>query len=134
MEGFQLWINLPAHLKMSKPSYQDIKSSKIPEILTDDGILIKVISGEVYSAMGAVTQIYAESEYLDITVPEGVSFEYQLSRDRQAFIYVFKGMGIIGEGKDQMWVSATSLAVFSEGHFCRVLAEDGPLRFSHDIC
>jgi quercetin 2,3-dioxygenase len=38
MEGFQLWVNLPVNLKMSKPRYQEIKSPNIPEILTNDGV------------------------------------------------------------------------------------------------
>lgn len=129
MEGFQLWVNLPANLKMSKPRYQEIKSPNIPEILTNDGVLIKVIAGEVYGVMGAVKEIYAEPEYLDITVPEGVSFKHQISSDKQAFIYVFKGIGTIGDGTDQMQISATSLAILSEGNFFKMFAEDGPLRF-----
>jgi quercetin 2,3-dioxygenase len=70
--------------------------------------LIKVVAGEVYGVMGAVKEIYAESEYLDITVPEGISFKHQISSDKQAFIYVFKGLGTIGDGKDQIQISATS--------------------------
>jgi redox-sensitive bicupin YhaK (pirin superfamily) len=129
MEGFQLWVNLPAKLKMSKPRYQEIKSSHLPEILTDDGVLIKVIAGEVYGVMGAVKEIYAEPEYLDITVPEGVSFKHQISSDKQAFIYIFRGIGTIGDGMDQMQVSATSLAILSEGDFFKVFAGNEPLRF-----
>lgn len=95
MEGFQLWVNLPAKLKMSKPRYQEITSSNLPEILTDDGVLIKVIAGEVYGVRGAVKGIYAEPEYLDITVPEGVSFKHQISSDHQAFIMFLKELPLL---------------------------------------
>ena len=37
MHGFQLWANLPAHLKMVKPRYQDVPASEIPEVIDDDG-------------------------------------------------------------------------------------------------
>ena len=37
MHGFQLWANLPAHLKMVKPRYQDVPASAIPEVIDDDG-------------------------------------------------------------------------------------------------
>ncbi len=37
MEGFQLWVNLPAKLKMTTPRYQGILSSQIPEVEDDNG-------------------------------------------------------------------------------------------------
>src|SRR5574341_868094 len=39
--GFQLWVNLPAKLKMIKPRYQDIRSAQIPEIQREDGARIR---------------------------------------------------------------------------------------------
>src|ERR671931_1327707 len=38
--GFQLWVNLPATLKMTKPCYQDVRSGEIPEIKQEDGARI----------------------------------------------------------------------------------------------
>ncbi len=40
MEGFQLWVNLPANLKMTTPHYQEINSREIPEIESSDGARI----------------------------------------------------------------------------------------------
>src|SRR5512142_827218 len=34
MEGFQLWLNLPARDKMREPWYRDFQSSEIPEVVT----------------------------------------------------------------------------------------------------
>ena len=47
MHGFQLWANLPAHLKMTDPRYQDIPSSAIPEVTEDDGTKARIICGEI---------------------------------------------------------------------------------------
>ena len=71
MEGFQLWVNLPAALKMSHPRYQDLTAAQIPEVRRDDGTVIRVVAGEVDGVRGAVTEIYAEPEYLDVSLPAG---------------------------------------------------------------
>ena len=47
MVGFQLWVNLPASLKMSTPRYQNIDTERIPEIIREDGVKIRLIAGEV---------------------------------------------------------------------------------------
>ncbi len=47
MVGFQLWVNLPARLKMTKPRYQNITSEQIPQIQHEDGVKIRVIACKV---------------------------------------------------------------------------------------
>src|SRR5213594_3483861 len=50
--GFQLWVNLPAKLKMTKPRYQDIRSGEIPEIKRAGGVRVRVITGRVDNTSG----------------------------------------------------------------------------------
>src|SRR5262249_60500079 len=57
--GFQLWVNLPAHLKMTAPKYQNILAAEIPEILRENGVRIRVITGEVDGTGGPVSGIAA---------------------------------------------------------------------------
>src|SRR5438093_2341903 len=45
--GFQLWVNLPAKLKMTRPRYQDVRAAEIPEIKKEDGTIIRVITGQM---------------------------------------------------------------------------------------
>src|SRR5438034_1902623 len=45
--GFQLWVNLPAKVKMTKPRYQDIRAGEIPEIKKEGAVRIRVITGTV---------------------------------------------------------------------------------------
>jgi redox-sensitive bicupin YhaK (pirin superfamily) len=64
MHGFQLWANLPKALKMTAPRYQDVKGGDIPEIMEDDGTVVKVIVGEFRGKRGPVDGIAAEPQYL----------------------------------------------------------------------
>ena len=93
MAGFQLWVNLPARLKMTQPRYQEILSAALPEVRRDDGAVVRVIAGSVGDVRGPVTDIFAEPEYLDVTLPADASFEQPVTRGHNAFAYVFEGGG-----------------------------------------
>ncbi len=131
MYGFQLWVNLPAKLKMTRPRYQDVPSGRIPEVVREDGVRIRVIAGEADGVRGAVTEIYADPEYLDVSVPAGRSFEQSIPGGHTAFAYVFEGEGTFGDdaGGGGTTVSATNLAVLGDGNSVVALAGNGPVRF-----
>jgi hypothetical protein len=65
MEGFQLWLNLPAKDKMREPWYRDIQSEEIPEFVTPAGVHVRVIAGESHGIAGAVQREHTEPLYLD---------------------------------------------------------------------
>src|SRR6201981_4039090 len=93
MHGFQLWANLPASLKMTKPRYQDIKAIEIPEIVDDDGTRARIICGEFWGKRGPVEGVAADPRYLDISVPPGQKKRLKVETTRNAFAYVFAGSG-----------------------------------------
>ncbi|MFM2354312.1 MAG: hypothetical protein RLZZ528_48 [Pseudomonadota bacterium] len=93
MHGFQLWANLPGHMKMTAPRYQDVKGRDIPEIMDDDGAVVKVIVGSFWGRTGPVDGIAADPQYLDIYVPPGVKKTFKVDTYRRAFAYVFDGAG-----------------------------------------
>jgi redox-sensitive bicupin YhaK (pirin superfamily) len=93
MHGFQLWANLPSSLKMTAPRYQDVKSKDIPVIIDDDGTKVKVVVGEFWGKRGPVDGIAADPQYLDISVPPGVTKTIKIDTYRRAFAYVFSGAG-----------------------------------------
>ncbi|PRZ01127.1 hypothetical protein BCM14_0148 [Jezberella montanilacus] len=95
MEGFQLWLNLPSHNKMVKPSYRDIPSDKIPEFTTTDGILIRVIAGQCREVTGAVTRPDTEPLYLDVHMPAGTQFTQVIPAGHNAFTYTYRGSVLI---------------------------------------
>ena len=91
MHGFQLWANLPSALKMTAPRYQDVKAAEIPEVIDDDGTIVKVIVGSFWGRRGPVDGIAADPQYLDVFVPAGVRKTFRIDTYRRAFAYVFEG-------------------------------------------
>ncbi len=137
MGGFQLWVNLPAALKMTRPRYQDLAAAQIPEVRRDDGTVVRVVAGAVDGVRGAVTGIHAEPEYLDVSVPAGAAFAQPVPRGHVALAYAFEGEGRFGTGcdlghrgdLDGDLLIAPRLAVFGDGDEVRVAADTGPVRF-----
>jgi len=104
MEGFQLWLNLPAKDKLCKPWYRDIQSESIPEFTTPageasdprSGVLVRVISGHSHGVAGAMhrpAQDYpTDPLYLDLHFPEaGASITQPVPALHNAFLYVYRG-------------------------------------------
>ena len=91
MWGFQLWANLPRSEKMCRPLYRDVKNKMIPVVKLDSGAIIKIISGEVNGTKGPVSDIAIKPEYLDVTLPAGVSFSRQFNNDHTVFAYIIEG-------------------------------------------
>lgn len=97
MEGFQLWLNLPAKRKMAEPWYRDIASRDIPEYVTADNVNVRVIAGTSNGVTGAVTREDTEPLYLDIHLPANASFSTALPVTHNAFIYVYRGAVKVGD-------------------------------------
>ena len=131
MVGFQLWVNLPARLKMTPPRYQDIASNQIPEVNREDGVKIRVIAGQVDGVRGAVSEIYADPAYLDVSVPANGSFSHPVERGHTAFAYVFEGRGYFGSGENpaENPVSQPGLVIFGDGDYIQAGAANEPVRF-----
>ena len=96
MEGFQLWLNLPAKRKMADPWYRDIASQEIPEYVTADNVTVRVIAGISNGVTGAVVREITEPLYLDVHIPAGASFSTALPTTHNAFIYVYRGTVKVG--------------------------------------
>jgi redox-sensitive bicupin YhaK (pirin superfamily) len=131
MAGFQLWVNLPAKLKMTEPRYQEVVSDQIPEVVREDGVKIRVIAGEVNGVAGAVTEIYADPTYLDVSIPADGSFSQPIERGHAAFAYVFEGegeFGLTGNGAGET-VGHPKLIVFDDGDFVEVGTTGQSVRF-----
>lgn len=97
MEGFQLWVNLPARNKMIAPYYQDIPAEAIPEFTTDSGVRVRVIAGTSHGLAGAVERPDTEPLYLDIHLPAGSSFSQPVDPGFNAFTYTYRGEVMIGQ-------------------------------------
>lgn len=97
MEGFQLWLNLPARDKMTEPWYRDIQSAEIPEFTTGEGVTVRVIAGESHGVQGAVQREATRPLYLDLHLPDGASFAQALPEGHNAFVYVYRGEAGVGD-------------------------------------
>ena len=84
MAGFQLWVNLPARHKMTRPRYQEVPAARIPEV-ERGGVRVKVIAGQVDGVRGPVTEIVADSTYLDVSIPPHSAFAQPIARGHTAF-------------------------------------------------
>lgn len=96
MEGFQLWLNLPAKDKMREPWYRDIPSAEIPEF-TAEGVRARVIAGESHGVGGAVQREGSLPLYLDLHLAPGARFEQPLLAEHNAFVYVYRGGLQVGD-------------------------------------
>ncbi|WP_202927722.1 pirin family protein [Undibacterium crateris] len=91
MAGFQLWLNLPAQDKMCAPWYRDIQREQIPELRTEQDVLVRVIAGTSHGVTGAVQRAHTQPLYLDIHSPDGASFTQALPAAMNAFVVVYEG-------------------------------------------
>ena len=91
MEGFQLWLNLPAKDKMCAPWYRDFIAAELPSFKTEAGAEVTVIAGAGHDLAGAVTRDATAPLYLDIHLPAGARFAQTLPAGHNAFLYVYRG-------------------------------------------
>jgi hypothetical protein len=91
MEGFQLWLNLPARDKMTAPWYRDFAAADLPGFVTEAGVAVTVIAGQSHGVTGTVTREATAPLYLDLHLPAGARFAQALPAGHHAFVYVYRG-------------------------------------------
>jgi redox-sensitive bicupin YhaK (pirin superfamily) len=112
MEGFQLWLNLPAADKMTTPGYRDIPSAEIPELQLP-GATVRVIAGASHGLAGAVQKAHTQPLYLDLHLEPGASFEQALPASHNAFVYVYRGELAVEDGAVATTVPRERMAVLA---------------------
>ena len=91
LEGFQIWLNLPARDKMKAPRYQELSGAHIPTARSADGLVeVKVIAGSALGVKGGV-ETHIPIEYLHIRLQAGATFTQALPATLNAMAYVFEG-------------------------------------------
>ncbi len=100
LQGFQLWVNLPAANKMDPPAYQEHGAADIPVEERDDGVRVRVIAGETATGTrGPVVQALTEPLYLDVELPPHARFFERLPTTHNAFVYTTDGT-LVADGRD----------------------------------
>ncbi|HWQ84670.1 MAG TPA: pirin family protein [Anaerolineales bacterium] len=125
IQGFQLWVNLPAAQKMSQPRYQEVSATTIPCVETPT-TLVRVVAGEYNGVNGPVTDIAAQPIYMDVTLQPGAEFSLPTPTQDFAIAYVFEGEGVFGGGESEPgdFIQAVRMLVFDEGD--KIHVESGP--------
>jgi hypothetical protein len=123
VHGFQIWVNLPAKLKMTRPRYQEVSGAKIPQAASPDGrARVRVVAGEALGA-SAVIDTHIPIVYQDWTLDSGADVTVALPREQQAMAFVFEGSALVGnEGKE---IKDGQLAMFGEGDAVRLRGAAG---------
>lgn len=91
MEGFQLWVNLPASLKMSQPGWRDIPGDEVPQFTTPDGVRVRVIAGQAHSVVGAVSEGPVDPLFVDVHFDASGAIDIEVPATHNAFLYVYRG-------------------------------------------
>ena len=120
LHGFQLWINMPAKLKMSKPNYIYIDSDQI-QIHNDEEKKVKVIAGRFKKAEGTVKRHNIEPIYFDIEIKKDKEFTFNLPSTHNSFIYLIDGEIKIGN-QEHKRVKGSTLIILTKGEKLSVTA------------
>jgi hypothetical protein len=126
MRGFQLWVNLPARLKMQAPAYQEHPQDVMPVEIRAGGVRVKVIAGTTTQGVrGPVATEATDARYFDVALPAGTSFEEPLPSGLAGFAVVYEGAVRFADGRG---VDAVGLAELGAGDTVRFAAGDAPAR------
>jgi len=120
LHGFQLWVNMPAKLKMSKPSYQNIEPKEIPEF-KDQEKKIKIIAGKYQDKIGPVKGISVDPIYIDVELEKDKIFNFTIPSSHNAFVYLVTGEIKIGNKKHEQ-LKNSNLICLQNGNDLKISA------------
>jgi len=96
-EMIQLWVNLPAKDKMTKPGYQGITKAQIPEVaLPDNAGKVRVIAGN-YEGNQGPAHTYTPMNVWDVRLNAGSTTTFTLPEGHTTAVFVLKGAVIVGD-------------------------------------
>ena len=102
MQGFQLWVNLPAKDKLTDPRYQDIAADRVPTAQLGEGVSARVLAGEIAGVRGPVDPGETQPIFLDIALAPGGAASVPLPEGHNAFVYVYEGAAEVGDSAEAL--------------------------------
>ncbi|MDP5293599.1 pirin family protein [Oceanimonas sp. CHS3-5] len=95
MQGFQIWLNLPATLKMQPARYRDIAAAELPHISLDGGGELVLLAGELSLAgrqwQGPIGSDHTRPLIADIQLAANAELTLPLAAELHAMLYAFEG-------------------------------------------
>jgi len=130
LQGFQLWINLPAAHKMDPPRYQEFSAGQIP-LERRQGSDIRVIAGKTrQGTRGPVQQPLTDPRYFDVSLQAGHPYHEELPPGHAAFLLVIEGrLRAKTDQGEPTWLERDRLAILGPGDRVELAAGDNPARF-----
>ena len=120
LHGFQLWINMPAKLKMSKPEYHYINADQM-SVHEDKEKKVKVIAGRFENSEGPIKGHNVNPIYFDIELNEDKEISFNIPLTHNTFIYLIDGEIKIGNNAHDK-VKNSKLILLTKGEHLQVSA------------
>ena len=118
--GVQLWVNLPASMKWTNPSYQDIQGNKLKLLASHDGSsLVRLISGEICGHLGP-GRTYTPVTIVHMSVSRESLIDIPWNNAFNAIGYVLSGNGYAGVEMEAVY--SGQVVLFGAGDFIRFTA------------
>lgn len=126
VDGFQLWVNLPATEKLGIPRYRGITADEIPAV-EENGVTVRAVAGDYAGIEGAVSEIAAKPIYMDVTLEPTAEFDLAVPQGHTAIAYLFEGAALFGLGGENSGqaVEAVAMLAFEDGDRIKVQAGPG---------
>ncbi len=125
MRGFQIWLNLPSHLKMNTASYQDIRCTDIPRHVANSGMEVRIIAGSWAHHTGIIQRPHTLPLMLDVHLQPGNCIDIPVPAEHNALVIPYEGNALI----EDVEVACAHMAILSqEGDGVRLLADRQPLK------
>ena len=127
MQGFQLWVNLPAKSKMMHPRYRDINSKDIP-VYENKEVKVKTICGSYENHTGPVKDLEVDVRYMDFEIGKNISVIIETIPNHNVMFYIFEGFAEF-DGTGITVYEKGQLLIFDEGKSIRVKTKNSNVRF-----
>jgi quercetin 2,3-dioxygenase len=124
LHGFQIWVNLPRRLKLTRPRYQEVPAERIPEAASPDGLArVRVIAGEALGAK-ALIETHTPIVFQDWSLQPGADVSVPVDPGQRVVLYVFEGEARVGDRH----LERGQLAILGHGEAVRLRGGERPGR------
>ncbi len=120
--GLQLWINLPARLKMTTPMYRNLRDKHVPNATLDNGIEVRLIAGEIKGIPGLgslsgpvnnASVLAQDVTYMELIMPPNVNFSYEVKEGYTSLVYVIEGELLAPKGENDVIIKEKNTGLFN---------------------